>query len=191
MNFVFWLIHWILPLYILFFIVYIEIINISCIFLPYLHCSDFIYLCLTGIILGLLILVISFYAHDAVAASVSHKHHSIICVVAGLIQFVYGSHSRLATELILHKIPLPPFFSRAFLYNKRLTLKHWFKSYPLILDPRTLPSPLTCRQRCWFTQAACLMPFPCWIATDGIGLRYSVLCILMSTLGWTYFYHTQ
>ena len=75
----------------------------------------------------MLILVISFYAHDAVAASVSHKHHSIIRVVAGLIQFVYasGSHSRLATELILHKILLPPFFvSRAFLYNKRLTLKH-------------------------------------------------------------------
>jgi len=33
-------------------------------------------------------------AHDAVAAAVSHKHHSIICVDAGLIQFVYGSHSK-------------------------------------------------------------------------------------------------
>ena len=30
-------------------------------------------------------------AHDAVAAAVSHKHHSIIRVGAGLIQFVYGS----------------------------------------------------------------------------------------------------
>jgi len=28
--------------------------------------------------------------HDAVATAVSHKHHSIICVGAGLIQFVYG-----------------------------------------------------------------------------------------------------
>jgi len=33
-------------------------------------------------------------AHDAVAAVVSHKHHSIICVGAGLIQSVYGSHSK-------------------------------------------------------------------------------------------------
>jgi len=32
-------------------------------------------------------------AHDAVAA-VSHKHHSIIRVGAGLIQFFYGSHSK-------------------------------------------------------------------------------------------------
>jgi len=41
----------------------------------------------------------SMLAHDAVAAAVSHKHHSIIRVGAGLIQFVYGSHARLATEL--------------------------------------------------------------------------------------------
>ena len=39
-------------------------------------------------------------ALDAVAAAVSHKHHSIIRVGAGLIQLVYGMHSRLATELI-------------------------------------------------------------------------------------------
>jgi len=36
-------------------------------------------------------------AHDAVAAVVSHKFHSIIRVWAGPIQFVYKSHSRLAT----------------------------------------------------------------------------------------------
>ena len=36
-------------------------------------------------------------AHDTVAAAVSHKHHLIIRVGAGLIQFVYGSHSRVAT----------------------------------------------------------------------------------------------
>ena len=52
-------------------------------------------------------------AHDAVATAVSHKHHSIIRVGTGLMQFVYGSHSRLALELILHKILFPPFFSRA------------------------------------------------------------------------------
>jgi len=33
-------------------------------------------------------------AHDAVAAAVSHKHHSIIRVGAGLIQFVHGLHSK-------------------------------------------------------------------------------------------------
>jgi len=33
-------------------------------------------------------------AHDAVATAVSHKHHSIIRVGAGLLQFVYGSHSK-------------------------------------------------------------------------------------------------
>jgi len=33
-------------------------------------------------------------AHDAVAAEVSHKHHSIIRVGAGLIQFVYGLTSK-------------------------------------------------------------------------------------------------
>jgi len=33
-------------------------------------------------------------AQDAVTAAVSHKHHSIICIGAGLIQFVYGSHSK-------------------------------------------------------------------------------------------------
>jgi len=35
-------------------------------------------------------------AHVAVAAAVSHKHHSIIRVGAGLIQFVYGSHLKRA-----------------------------------------------------------------------------------------------
>jgi len=42
-------------------------------------------------------------AHDAVAAAVSHKHHSIIHVGAGLIQFVHGSHSCLATEFTHHR----------------------------------------------------------------------------------------
>ena len=42
--------------------------------------------------------------HDVVAAVVLHKHHLIICVGAGLIQFVYGSHSRLAADLTSTKI---------------------------------------------------------------------------------------
>ena len=51
-------------------------------------------------------------AHDAVAAAVSHKHHSIIRVGADLIQFVYGSHSRLATELTHHRHQSSPFCIR-------------------------------------------------------------------------------
>ena len=53
-------------------------------------------------------------AHDAVAAAVSHKHYSIICVGAGLIQFVYGSHSHLAADHILNKVLVSPWFSWAF-----------------------------------------------------------------------------
>ena len=56
-------------------------------------------------------------AHDAVAAAVSHKHHSIISVGAGLIQFVYKSHSRLATELTLDTVLCSPWFQRAFSIN--------------------------------------------------------------------------
>ena len=37
-------------------------------------------------------------AHDAVAAVVLHKHHLIIRIGAGLIQFVYGSRSHLANR---------------------------------------------------------------------------------------------
>ena len=51
-------------------------------------------------------------AHDAVAAAVSQKHHSIIRVGAGLIQYVDGSHSRLATELTHHRNLYSPFFAR-------------------------------------------------------------------------------
>jgi len=65
-------------------------------------------------------------AHDVVTAAVSHKHHSIIRVGAGLSQFVYGSHSRLATDLILHKVLFSPWFSRAFPYWViTTTCFHW------------------------------------------------------------------
>jgi len=57
-------------------------------------------------------------AHDAVAAAVLHKHHSIIHVGAGLIQFVYGAHSRLAADLILNKYPFSPWFSGAFPFER-------------------------------------------------------------------------
>jgi len=57
-------------------------------------------------------------AHDAVAAAVSHKHHLIICIGAGLIQFVYGSHTRLTTELTHHRNLYSPFFVRVFLLKR-------------------------------------------------------------------------
>ena len=52
-------------------------------------------------------------AHDAVAAAVSHMHHSIIHVGAGLVQFVCKSHSRLVTELTLDKVLFSPWFLQA------------------------------------------------------------------------------
>jgi len=51
------------------------------------------------------------------AAAVSHKHHSIIRVGAGLIQFVFDSHSRLASDLILHISLFSPWFSQVFLFH--------------------------------------------------------------------------
>jgi len=50
-------------------------------------------------------------AHDAVAAAVSHQHHSIIRVGAGLIQFVYGSHSKRVPELTYYRALFSPFFA--------------------------------------------------------------------------------
>ena len=51
-------------------------------------------------------------AHDAVATAVLHKHHLIIRVGAGLIQFVYRSHLRLATEVTRNRNAFSPFFAR-------------------------------------------------------------------------------
>jgi len=51
-------------------------------------------------------------AHDAVATAVLHKHHLIIRVGAGLIQFVYRSHLRLATEATRNRNAFLPFFAR-------------------------------------------------------------------------------
>jgi len=51
-------------------------------------------------------------AHDAVATAVLHKHHPIIRVGAGLIQFVYRSHLRIATEVTRNGNPFSPFFAR-------------------------------------------------------------------------------
>jgi len=53
-------------------------------------------------------------AHDAVAAVMSHTHHSIIHVGAGLIHFVYGSHLRLAAGFTPSKVLFPPSFRTSF-----------------------------------------------------------------------------
>jgi len=53
-------------------------------------------------------------AHDAVGTAVLHKHHPIIRVGAGLIQFVYRSHLRLATEATRNRNAFSPFFPRVF-----------------------------------------------------------------------------
>jgi len=43
-----------------------------------------------------------------------HKHHPIIRVGANLIQFVYRSHLRLATEATRNRNAFSPFFARVF-----------------------------------------------------------------------------
>jgi len=52
--------------------------------------------------------------HDAVATAVLHKHHSIIHVGAGLIQFVYRSHLRWGTEANRNRNAFSPFFPQVF-----------------------------------------------------------------------------
>ena len=51
-------------------------------------------------------------AHDSVAAAVSHKHHSIIRVGAGLIQFVYGRTCSSAAKVIPTNFYFRHFFPR-------------------------------------------------------------------------------
>jgi len=66
-------------------------------------------------------------AHDTVAAAVSHKHHSIIRIGAGLIQFDCKSHSRLATELTLDKVLFSPWVLWAFQVVGSGILSCWLK----------------------------------------------------------------
>ena len=54
-------------------------------------------------------------AHDVVATAVLHKHHPIIHVGAGLIQFVYRSHLHLATETTRNRNAFSLFFARVFI----------------------------------------------------------------------------
>jgi len=58
--------------------------------------------------------------HDSVAAAVSHKHHSIIRVGAGLLQFVHACTCTSVAEAISIKNPFRPFFGASF--NTNLTV---------------------------------------------------------------------
>jgi len=58
-------------------------------------------------------------AHDAVAAAVLHKHHSIIRVGAGLIKFVYGLHLRSATGVTSSRILFWPFLRPSFISSSK------------------------------------------------------------------------
>jgi len=51
-------------------------------------------------------------AHDAVAAAMLHKHHPIISIDAGLIQFVYDLRSRLANGGYPSEKSISAIFSR-------------------------------------------------------------------------------
>jgi len=58
---------------------------------------------------------------------VLHKHHPIIRVGAGLIQFVYRSHLRLATEATRNRNALSPFFPRVFAMGKMIPGKKFLR----------------------------------------------------------------
>jgi len=62
-------------------------------------------------------------AHDAVAAAVLHKHHPIICVGVGLIQFVYGSRSHLANGSYPSQKCVFAIFARVWVTINRLIAK--------------------------------------------------------------------
>jgi hypothetical protein len=57
-------------------------------------------------------------AHDAVAAAVLHKHHPIIPIGAGLIQFVYDLRSRLANRGYPSEKSISAIFRASFYINQ-------------------------------------------------------------------------
>ena len=92
-----------------------------------------------------------------------HKHHLIIRVGAGLIQFVYGSNSRLAADLTLDKNLFSLPFSRAFLVDLGIsTLQSVFFNHTKDKEVRYLHIPL---ESCQVTDSNSLC-----LATDGDGV---------------------
>jgi len=63
--------------------------------------------------------------HDVVATAVLYKHHLIIRAGAGLIQFVYGSHSRGPRGSLHQKFYFCNFFARVFV----LTICYWLCNF--------------------------------------------------------------
>jgi len=80
-------------------------------------------------------------AHDAVATAVLHKHHQILRVGAGLIQFVYKSHLGLATEATCNKNPFSPFFARVFERSVECESVRQPRQCTLSLEERTWSTP--------------------------------------------------
>jgi len=81
-------------------------------------------------------------AHDTVVAVVSHKHHSIIWVGAGLNMFVYGLHSKRGHGAHPSKNSILAIFSRKFFHSpqewtqwKRNSERSLFSAANLILPP--------------------------------------------------------
>ena len=95
-------------------------------------------------------------AHDAVAAAVSHKHHSIIRVGAGLIQFVHGAHSRLATEDTRNRNPCSPFFAQVFSSN---IISGWATHHGNVVEQPTATLKCNCNPRHVFPSFSCVVDF--------------------------------
>jgi len=93
-------------------------------------------------------------AQDAVATVVLHKHHPIIHVGAGLIQFVYRSHLRLARRLPVTEMHFCQ-FSREFFYNMHqssrcITCMHHLDRFHLIIpEIGILSSEIKFRNSCF------------------------------------------
>jgi len=82
-------------------------------------------------------------ADDAVATAVLHKHHLIIRVGAGLIQFVYRSHLRLATEATRNRNAFWPFFARVFPHQVGCHIERYL-IIPFLLCVLALSCTCTC-----------------------------------------------
>ena len=74
-------------------------------------------------------------AHDSVAAAVSHKHHSIIRVGAGLLQFVHALYLHLGRENISIKNLFRPFSPASFISQHEIC-------YPCTVEGLVDVSPL-------------------------------------------------
>jgi len=94
-------------------------------------------------------------AHDAVAIAVLHKHHPIIRVGAGLIQFVYRSHLRLAKEATRNRNAFSPFFPRVFQHQARISPHIFLHFFALCTSESLLRLPISNMTILPAKQAAC------------------------------------